>query len=450
MAWNAKYGLLLLLYTIITWCASLVIEKNKNDKKKIKTVLILSLVLLFGVLFYFKYFIFTVQNVNRICDILGFAQISKNFDIVLPVGISFFAFQSTGYLIDVYRGSIKAEKNFFKYALFVSFFPQLVAGPIERSSNLMKQLEKTYTFDFDRAKSGIILMIYGFFLKLVIADRAAIFVNTVYNNPEEAVGGMVFIIATFFFAIQIYCDFYGYSIIAKGAARILGIELMSNFECPYFATSIKDFWRRWHISLSSWFKDYVYIPLGGSRCSKVRANINIVIVMILSGIWHGAGWHFVAWGALHAVYQVFDRLTVFIQERLPKLLRIIITFCAVNFAWIFFRANSLRQAFYIVKNILNSLIHLSLKQTGLKSNGLDVENVKLLLLCIFVLFVIDFVKYKKLGLPIKISSAGKHISVSKVPAILQICAISFSVIFIVIFGIWGSAYNESSFIYFQF
>ena len=294
MCWNAKYALLILASTIITYISGLLIDKVKNSDKTEKSkdtlkkwVVAGSFITNLGILFYFKYINFTL---NIITQVLGKVHIQLNapvFDIILPVGISFYTFQALSYTMDVYRGEIYAEKNFFRYALFVSFFPQLVAGPIERSKNLLKQLAVPKKFDFVKARDGFLLMIWGYFLKVVLADRIAIFVDTVYGD-YQTFNGWYIAVATILFAVQIYCDFAGYSTIAMGAAEILGIDLMENFDAPYLSASVADFWRRWHISLTSWFKDYLYIPLGGSRKGKVRKYINKLIVFLVSGLWHGA------------------------------------------------------------------------------------------------------------------------------------------------------------------
>lgn len=302
MCWNAKYIVLMLFSTIITYVSGLIIEKIKSNswsiEKKIfykKVSVAVSFFLNLMVLFYFKYINFALGTLKAMLHIVNVDLSVPAFDIMLPVGISFYTFQALSYTVDVYRGDIYAEKNFFRYALFVSFFPQLVAGPIERSKNLLKQLAIPKKFNFDSAKEGCLLMIWGYFLKIVLADRIAIFVDVVYNDFEKF-GGYYLIVATLLFAIQIYCDFGGYSVIAIGAAKILGIDLMENFNTPYLSKSVSEFWRRWHISLSSWFKDYLYIPLGGNRKSRLRKNINLMIVFLVSGLWHGADWSFVIWG----------------------------------------------------------------------------------------------------------------------------------------------------------
>lgn len=292
MCWNAGYIVLILYSTVITFIGGLFIEKNRSKKNFIVAG---SFILNLAVLFYFKYFNF---GIGLLAKLLAYAHISVNvpqFDIILPVGISFFTFQALSYTVDVYRGEIFAEKNFFKYALFVSFFPQLVAGPIERSKNLMKQICEPKSFDFDRARDGILLMLWGYFLKVVLADRIAIFVDTVYGDVNTY-SGYYIVLATILFAFQIYCDFAGYSIIAMGTAKVLGIQLMDNFESPYLAASVAGFWRHWHISLTSWFRDYLYIPLGGNKKGKIRKYANEMIVFFASGLWHGASISFVIWG----------------------------------------------------------------------------------------------------------------------------------------------------------
>lgn len=241
--------------------------------------------------------------------------------MLLPVGISFYTFQSLSYSIDVYRGEKEPERNFGKFALYVAFFPQLVAGPIERSTNLLPQFDRRISFDYDRFVSGLRLMLWGFFKKIVIADRLAIYVNEVYNSPAEF-QGLTLILATYFFAFQIYCDFSGYSDIAIGAARIMGYDLMINFRQPYFSQSIAEFWKRWHISLSTWFKDYLYIPLGGNRVAKNRWYFNLMAVFLISGLWHGANWTFVLWGFLHGFYLVFSIWTQNIRDTISHAFRV--------------------------------------------------------------------------------------------------------------------------------
>lgn len=309
MSWDAKYGILLATITIITYvcafaidsvrssCNKRCIDENRYKRRNRvgKCFLIVGLILNFGTLFYFKYANFTSLTINRIAHYIGLDFSSPSYEILLPVGISFFIFQAVGYMIDVYRGNIAAEKNLLRYALFVSFFPQLVAGPIERSGNLLKQLRMTTKFDVKNTKSGLLTIAYGLFLKIVLADNIAMTIDPIFDSIYDY-SGMHLLFASILFAFQIYCDFNGYTLIAIGSAEILGYRLNKNFTSPYLAISVKDFWRRWHISLTSWFRDYLYIPLGGSRKGKYRKQLNTMIVFLVSGLWHGAAWKFVAWG----------------------------------------------------------------------------------------------------------------------------------------------------------
>ena len=415
MSWNPIYIVLLLTSTTVTYIAARWIEfakrkyqkKNKNldagSQRIGKCYLVISLVVLLGILGYYKYFDFLLNGINMILDIFKADMLKSPFSIVLPVGISFYTLQSIGYLIDVYRGDIYAEKNYLRYALFISFFPQLVAGPIERSKNLLVQLNKPQRFSWDNCTRGAILMLYGLFLKVVIADRAAIIVNTVYENPIQYQGIYIWI-ATFFFAIQIYCDFYGYSTIAKGVALFLGIRLMSNFESPYFSRSIKEFWRRWHISLSGWFMDYLYIPLGGNRKGWLRQQGNLLTVFAVSGLWHGASVAFVIWGMLNGVYQVIRNITTKVQKLFCKrfceqkesfscrLRQRITTFLLISFAWMFFRAGTWETLQEIWNNLFQFnwfiLIDGSLYQLGVAK-----EFMHALIVFIIVLFAVDCWKH---------------------------------------------------------
>ena len=369
MCWNAKYALLMLFSTVVTFLSGIVLEQIKKstleEKKKTvrkKLAVAASLLLNLTVLFFFKYFNFSLDILQKVFALVRINLEVPHFDIILPVGISFYTFQALSYTMDVYRDDIYAEKNFFEYALFVSFFPQLVAGPIERSKNLLKQLAVPKKFDFEKVREGFLLMLWGFFLKLVLADRLAVFVDTVYGSYMEY-GGWYLVVATVFFAFQIYCDFYGYSVIATGAAKILGIDLMENFVAPYYAQSVTEFWRRWHISLSSWFRDYLYFPLGGSKKGKVRKQLNRMVVFLTSGLWHGAQISYIVWGALNGLFQVVGDGLKPVREKIIKILqlnqnstghkvlRIVCTFTLICFTWIFFRADGMQQAIAIVKQM---------------------------------------------------------------------------------------------------
>ena len=302
MCWNVEYAFLLLLSTIITYSCGLLIElvnKSSGNAARVKLwkTICLTLSILFNclILFFFKYYDFVFENVREIFCFAGVYINVPKWDVLLPVGISFYTFQTMGYIIDVYRNDIYAEKNFIKYALFVSFFPQLVAGPIERSKNLLTQLSKPTNFNVQNVRCGLFTMAYGLFLKMVVADRIAMTINPILSNYVN-MHGMVILMCIILFSFQIYCDFHGYTQIAIGAAQILGYHLQENFNAPYFSGSVKEFWRNWHISLTSWFTDYIYIPLGGNRKGKFRTYINTMIVFLVSGVWHGADWNYILWG----------------------------------------------------------------------------------------------------------------------------------------------------------
>lgn len=302
MSWSAKYALLLLTSTAITFVSGVVMDRSPRYKR---AALVCSILLNIGILFIFKYANFTIDIFNGVLSWFGSSSELSYLDLLLPVGISFYIFQALSYSIDVYKGKIATEKNFFFYALFVSFFPQLVAGPIEKASHLLPQLKKSFDFNFDRARDGLQMIIWGMFKKIVIANRLAIYVDQVYNNVGSF-GPIELMMASIMFAFQIYCDFSGYSDIAIGIARIMGYDLMRNFNRPYFARSIGDFWHRWHISLSTWFQQYLYIPLGGNRVKIPRHYFNLFVTFLVSGIWHGANWTFVVWGALHGAGLVVE------------------------------------------------------------------------------------------------------------------------------------------------
>lgn len=459
MCWNARYALLILASTLITYISGLMLEKVKRteyeDRKKEKLkkwVVAGSFTINLGILFYYKYINFTVALVTSAFEKINIHLNAPAFDIILPVGISFYTFQALSYTMDVYRDEIYAEKNFFRYALFVSFFPQLVAGPIERSKNLLKQLAVPKKFDFEKARDGVLLMIWGYFLKLVLADRIAIFVDTVYED-YRIFDGWYIVIATMLFAVQIYCDFAGYSTIAKGAAEILGIDLVENFDAPYLSTSVADFWRRWHISLTSWFKDYLYIPLGGSRKGKFRKYINKMIVFLVSGLWHGANLSFVIWGGLNGLYQVIGEILKPVRDLGVRILHIkrdsighvvargIVTFILVDISWIFFRANGFHEALNIIKAMISHNNIWILMDGSLYGCGLSSKSFWLMMMSIFVLFIADV--FKRKGIRIREVIAEQDYWCRCFVMISAIC-------FILVCGIWGSGYDAGGFIYFQF
>ena len=358
MAFIPSYILILGVTIVIDYFAGILIEKSSNRKK---IYLMMSLIANIGLLALFKYFNFMNANVLILANLIGWNYPIQNLEIILPIGLSFHTFQAMSYTIEVFRGNQKTERHFGIFALYVLFFPQLVAGPIERPQNMLHQFHERHFFDYQRVADGLKLVTWGLFKKVVIADRLAPTVSFYYNNPQSA-SGPELAFATVFFAIQIYCDFSGYSDIAIGAAQILGFKFMVNFKRPYFALSISEFWTRWHISLSTWFRDYLYIPLGGNRVSKLRMQFNLMVVFLISGLWHGASWTYVIWGALHGLYMVTERNIKLIQQKyfqnkkyinqhvLNTLKRMIVLFL-IGYAWIFFRAESIQDAFYIATHI---------------------------------------------------------------------------------------------------
>ena len=456
MCWNPKYILLLMTSTFITYLSGIVMERikqsDREEAKKIKLknwTVAASFVLNISMLFYFKYINFALDVMTAV---LGLFHISVNvptFDVILPVGISFYIFQALSYTMDVYRDEIYAEKNVFRYALFVSFFPQLVAGPIERSKNLLKQLAKPNDFDYDNARTGLLMMLWGYFIKVVMADRLAVLVDTVYTDVS-AFHGMELIIANLFFTIQIYCDFMGYSIIAKGAAKYLGYNLMSNFEMPYFSTSIKEFWRRWHISLSSWLRDYLYIPLGGNRKGTARKYFNLLLTFFVSGLWHGANITFVVWGMFHGICQVIEDIfrMIFgkISDRIKnqtaakawKGLNIFKTFILAAVGWVFFRASNISQAIQVLKSSVKlDNVSAVLTGGGIYNLGIDKMGLIMLGIAVLLLFVVSLMRENGIN-PIEWISS-KHFVVRYATYWLIVVLIIFSL-----------DLTGKEFIYFQF
>lgn len=457
MSWNIKYALLMLLSTAITYGSGLLIKKFREKEtfqKQIynypKIILWFSLLSNLSILFFYKYFNFLNTSITDFFEIIHVDWGFENLNILLPVGISFYTFQALSYSLDVYKGNTEVTTHFGKYALFVSFFPQLVAGPIERSWQLLPQFDRHVKFNYNSVRDGLCLVMWGVFKKVVIANRLAVVVNTVYDNPSNYLG-FELVIATVFFAFQIYTDFSAYTDIARGSARILGFELMKNFNRPYFATSIPDFWRRWHISLTTWFRDYVYIPLGGNRVSKSRWYINIMIVFLISGLWHGAAWNFLIWGFLHGIFQLIDLQTRKFRLKFNSYFKIdttkfdvqifktIWTFVLVCFAWIFFRAESFDKAIDIISYsaYFNPWVFFdgSLYNLGLDSKGFNLSFILIGLLLIFWKLEQRF--------SIRRAITNQHF------AFRQLIYLGF-VATIVVFGFYGAAYDSSQFIYFQF
>lgn len=398
MIWNPPLIFLILFTTAVSYVSAILIEKTENRGKK-RFWLCLTLFTSLGVLVFFKYFNFLAGSAISLWNLFGGEAEDFALNLILPVGISFYTFQTLSYVLDVYRGSIRAERHFGWYALFVSFFPQLVAGPIERPENLLPQLKADHKLEASHAFAGLQKMAVGFFKKIVVADIIAESVNAVFNDASNATGLGV-LLASVLFAVQIYCDFSGYTDIAIGCARIMGIRLMQNFNRPYRARGIKEFWSRWHISLSSWFKDYLYIPLGGNRCSRLRNYFNIFVVFLVSGLWHGASWTFVIWGVLHGVYQIIGGLTkkarmtlygkmgIRTESKLFAFGQRVVTFALVCFAWIFFRANHTADLAVLISKLFTAWDMESIAAT-LPSMGITLTAGLVIVFSILIMSMLD-------------------------------------------------------------
>lgn len=456
MSWNPKYAILIFTSTLITYTGGLLIEKaNEIKDKKLsvrvrKLLVFLSISGNLSILFLFKYYNFFSNTLKGVFSYFHMDINMPTFNFLLPVGISFYTFQALSYIVDIYRKDVKAEKHLGKYALFVSFFPQLLSGPIQKSKDFLPQIDERHYFDYDRVKNGLLLMLWGYFQKTMVADRLGEFVNTVYSNPAKN-KGFIIILATIFFAFQLYCDFSSYSDMAIGAAEVMGFRLCKNFETPYFSKSIKEFWRRWHMSLTSWFKDYLYFPLGGSRCSKLRTYFNIMVVFLVSGLWHGAALNFLVWGFLHGLYQIFENILKPIREKIVKILHIrtnvfsyrlnqvLINFILVDFAWIFFRAASLRDALILIKNMiyLDPLIFID---GSLFKLGLDQLNFFMAMMSLGIVLAANLLQ-RKINL---------RNELSKQNAVFRWSLYLAAVLVIIIFGIYGQSYNPKQFIYSRF
>ncbi|MBU3190486.1 MBOAT family protein [Clostridium bowmanii] len=456
MSVNPKYAIFIVISTIITYLSGLLIEnanKLSNEKKsrQLKKFWVFAcLSSNLGILLLFKYYNFFNTSLTRVLNIFSISFHMPYFRYLLPLGISFYTLQAISYLVDVYRKDVEAEKNIGKFALFLSFFPTVVSGPIEKSKNMIHQFDEKHTFDYDRVKNGLLLMLWGAFVKLVVADRLAVLVNTVYSNPNDY-KGLATVIATVFFTFQIYCDFMSYSDIARGAAQILGFKVTNNFKQPYLSKSIKQFWSRWHISLTSWFKDYLYFPLGGNRRGKLRTYYNIMIVFLVSGLWHGATTNFIIWGGLHGFYQISAYLLKPIKEKAIRTFKIktevfscklgqmIITFMLVNFAWIFFRATSFLGAITIIKNsfYFNPWM---LTNGSIFKLGLDLKDFLIVIIGLVLIIIVDIMQ-RRISLRDQLSR--QNIMFRWVIYLVV-------VLVILVFGMYGPGYSMQQFIYSQF
>ena len=450
MAWKASYIILIVISTLIDYFSSHMMSRY-SEKKQRRPFLYLSIFTNLGLLFTFKYFNFFNESLANTFNFLNLSYSIPSLEVLLPVGISFYTFQTMSYSIDVYQGKIKPEKHLGIFAVFVAFFPQLVAGPIERAGNLLGQFRKSFDFNYVRVTDGLKLMAWGMFKKVVIADNLAIMVNNVYNNPLEY-EGISLVIATIFFAFQIYCDFSGYSDIAIGAAQVMGFKLMLNFNRPYYAKSISEFWKRWHISLSTWFRDYTYIPLGGNRVVKWRWYYNLFITFLVSGLWHGANWTFVIWGAVHGLYLILavvskEKWSAFYQKfninpsgSLISGLQVLTTFSLVCFAWIFFRANNLSDALYIIQHSFSSISNLW------KMSASDINHVLFLdggfnifMISVFAILIMEIIHFMQ-------RKGSIRLLLTRRPVWLRWLAYYFLIFSILLFG----QFESQDFIYFQF
>jgi D-alanyl-lipoteichoic acid acyltransferase DltB (MBOAT superfamily) len=440
--WNPAYLLLLFGSSLVTYVLGILIERRRAHAR---LGLVLTMVACFGALVYFKYADLFGQSIDGLFGLLGIQLDVPLFNILLPIGISFMTFQNVGYAVDVYRGNVPAEHNFLRYALFSSYFPQLVAGPIERAANLLPQLRAPHTFVYRETTLGLRLMLLGFFKKVAVADTIAIYVDNVYNHLDDGFTGLALVLATVLFAFQIYCDFSGYSDIAVGVSKIFGIELTVNFKSPYLSRNIQEFWRRWHISLSTWFQDYVYIPLGGSRVAVPRYVLNLLITFTISGLWHGASWTFVIWGALHGLlvagYVLAKRLRAALRARgeaaaqsrsmtagegAPAIavnaatatanatttaavhpaarlgrfckvaLCVALNFILVDILWVFFRCGSLEEIAYILTNVCSGWsLSLGYVREQLLAMGFTLPTLLAVIFLMLVLFAVDGINYRE-------------------------------------------------------
>ncbi len=448
MAFIPVYILVLALTIAIDYTAGLLIERTEGRKRK--ALLVMSILSTCGVLFVFKYFNFFNSNLARVAQFFHWNYPIEILSLILPIGLSFHTFQSLSYVIEVYRGNYKAEHHFGIYALYVMFYPQLVAGPIERPGNLIPQFYERHTYDDQRVMDGLKLMVWGFFKKVVIADKLAIVVDQVYQGPTQYTG-LPLIAGALFFGIQVYCDFSGYSDIAIGAAQVMGFRLRDNFNRPFHSTSMAEFWRRWHISLMSWFRDYLYIPLGGNRVGKWRWYFNIFFAFTLSGLWHGAGWGYVLWGSLNGCYLIFSDWTKNLRgrwvqgvgiERFPAFhhgFQVAFTFLLFCFTLIIFRAKSLSDAFYVITHLgtgLGSLEGVKMSFKSLYNLGLGRYELIIALISIGLMEWVEGVE----------SLQNMRQMFFERPVLFRWAMYYVVILFLIFFG----EYNDHAFIYFQF
>lgn len=445
LTFSIKNIIFLLFVSILTFISAKLLEKMKYKK----TILFGCILIIVGLWSLFKLLPWTLTMLEIYSAKFGFNFSKPKFNLLSPIGISYFTLQAIGYMVDVYKNKIKSEKNFFKYLLFLSYFPSIVQGPISRYDKLMPELLNKKKYSYDSIRCGIVLILFGLVKKLVIADRIGILVNYCFNQYENLYGVILYLGAVAF-SIQLYMDFSGCVDISRGVSKLFRIELINNFNRPYLAHSIKDFWSRWHISLSTWLKDYIYIPLGGNRKGKLRKYINLIITFLVSGIWHGAGFSFIVWGLLHAIYQIIGELLIKVRIKFKniiglkedslsdKIYKTIITFNLVTFAWIFFRCISLKNALVYIKNMFIKSNIWVLFDGSLYNNGISLNYFNLLLVHIFIIWLIER----------KFSKQEKVVSeVLNMHIILRWLIYWILIFDILLFGAYGSGYDLSGFMY---
>ncbi|MCL1964137.1 MAG: MBOAT family protein [Firmicutes bacterium] len=453
--WSVKYALLMLISTLITFVSGLLIQRSRDKQRPglAKLCVAGSFIINLAILGFFKYSNFLIENLNALLIFLGQGkQVGAVPGLIPVVGISFYTFQALSYTMDVYRQDVPTEKNVFQYALFVSFFPQLVAGPIERTGNLLSQLKEPQKFTVENARGGLLLIAWGLFIKVVLADNLARIVNPVYAN-YTAYSGVEIILATFAFAFQVYGDFAGYSYIARGSAEILGVSLMENFRCPYLAVSVADFWRRWHISLTTWFKDYLYVPLGGNRKGTLRKYVNTMIVFIVSGFWHGANWTFVLWGMMNGGLIILGEAARTLRRKAVAafhintesfsytLCRRMLTFLLINFTWIFFRAKTLADAWGMLQKIFLDTRLPKLFSLSIFNIAINAQVTVVALTSMMILLFVDARKNRGHQVRQWVLEQGAPVRYG----------IYLGLMFaIILFGAFGNAQIQTQFIYFQF
>ncbi|GAB3547745.1 MBOAT family O-acyltransferase [Spirosoma fluminis] len=445
MAFVPIYIAILGFTIIIDYFAGIYIERSQGEIRRF--FLISSLFANILVLAVFKYFNFINYNLDSLLTNIGQHTPFPFLTILLPIGLSFHTFQAMSYTIEVYRGNQKAEKHFGIYALYVMFYPQLVAGPIERPQNVIHQFYEKHYFKAVNISEGLKLIAWGLFKKVVVADRLSIIVNNVYGHPTQF-EGFSLIFATILFAFQIYCDFSGYSDIALGTARAIGFRLMKNFDRPYFSRSISEFWKRWHISLSTWFRDYLYIPLGGNRVTRSRWYFNLFVTFFISGLWHGANWTYIIWGSLNGIYLITESITKNYRRKVYSLMKLndksllistlelVSTFSLISFAWIFFRAKNVQDALYIISHLFSNLVS-SVNQLKPGFLGSTTYDYIVNFLMLFILFAVEYLQGENY-----IRSY-----VSRQNVITRVCVYSSLILLILMFGVFDI---QEQFIYFQF